>query len=141
MLKAWEHRDHFAPGTNLKAWLFTILRNTIVSHHRRHWRELVSDRAADPQTADETANPERAMAARESLKRLDLLKKEHQEVLTDVAWHGLSYGQAAKRHGVPAGTIKSRVARAREVLAELAGRDEFRYGRRIAKRMAAIDLC
>jgi len=140
MLKAWEHRDQFVPGTNLKAWLFTILRNTIVSHHRRYWRELVTDKAADPQMADETASPESAVSARESLNRLDLLTKEHQEVLTDLGWHGLSYRQLAKRHSVPAGTIKSRVARARDVLAELAGRDELRYGRRIAKRMAAIDV-
>lgn len=48
MLKAWEKRYSFSSGTNLKAWLFAILRNTITSHHRRYWREVVTDSASAP---------------------------------------------------------------------------------------------
>lgn len=125
VLKAWEHRDQFGTGTNLKAWLFTILRNTIVSHHRRHWREVVTDHAGDPQTPDEATNPERAVAARQSLRRLKLLKKEHQEVLTDLGWHGLSYHETARRSGVPEGTIKSRASRARQLLTDFAAGHEM----------------
>jgi RNA polymerase sigma-70 factor, ECF subfamily len=129
-LKAWEKRDHFEPGSNLKAWLFTIIRNAIVSHHRRHWREIVTDQAQDPQAPNEIANPERAVATRQSITRFADLKKEQREALSDLAWDGLSYGDSARRRGVPTGTIKSRVARARQVLTGLIEGDELHYGRR-----------
>jgi len=130
MLKAWEHRHSFVPGTNLKAWLYTILRNTISSHHRRHWREVAADQTACQDLPDANANPEQAVAARQSIERIQLLTQQHKEALTDIGWHGLSYEQSAKRHDVPAGTIKSRVARARVMLTGLTGGDEFHYGRR-----------
>lgn len=129
MLKAWEHRHSFVPGTNQKAWLFAILRNTVTTHHRRHWREVVTD-TADQHLPDGNANPERAVAAKQTIERIQLLTQRHQEALSDIGWHGLSYEQAAKRRHVPAGTIKSRVARAREMLTQLTGGDEFHYGRR-----------
>ena len=128
MLKAWENRHSFVPGTNLKAWLFTILRNTIMSHHRRHWREVVTDGASDENMPDETANPEGAVAAKQSLERIERLTQMYKDVLTDVGWEGLSYRQSAKRHDVPVGTIKSRVARAREMLSQLAGGGELHDG-------------
>lgn len=130
MLKAWEHRHSFVPGTNLKAWLYTILRNTIATHHRRHWRELVTDERACHDLPDGNADPERAIAARQSVERIQLLAQLHQDALIDIGWHGLSYEQSAKRRNVPAGTIKSRVARARVMLTQLTGGDEFHYGHR-----------
>lgn len=129
-LKAWENRHGFEPGSNLKAWLYTIIRNAIVSYHRRHWRELVTDQAQDPQAPHETANPERAVVTKQSMARFAELKKEHQQALSDLAWDGLSYDESAKRRGVPTGTIKSRVARARQVLTELIDGDELHYGHR-----------
>jgi len=121
MLKAWEHRQQFVPGTNLKAWLYTILRNTIVSSRRHKWREHLTPGAGDLNQSDESANPERAVAARQVIRRIELLSEAHQDVLTEVGWEGLSYSQAALRHHVPTGTIKSRVARARTILAQLGG--------------------
>ena len=129
-LKAWENRDGFEPGSNLKAWLFTIIRNAIVSYHRRHWRELISDQAQDPQAPSDRSNPERAVATKQSIARFAHLKKEHRDALSDLAWDGLTYEESAKRRGVPTGTIKSRVARARQVLTELIEGDELYYGRR-----------
>jgi RNA polymerase sigma-70 factor (ECF subfamily) len=137
MLKAWENRHSFAPDTNLKAWLFTILRNTIVSHHRRHWREVVSDKSGQS-VFDESTNPEAAIAARQSLERVQLLAQKHRDVLTDIAWEGLSYRESARRHAVPHGTIRSRVARARAMLMELTGSDGLHYGRRKLSMMTAI---
>lgn len=119
MLKAWEHRHRFVPGTNLKAWLYTILRNTIVSHRRHHWRESLTGEVYDQHTQDDSANPERAVAARQSIRRIEFLKPAYRDALQDLAWEGLSYSQSARRHHVPTGTIKSRVARARTILAEL----------------------
>lgn len=131
MLKAWENRHSFVPGTNLKAWLFTILRNTIVSHHRHHWREVITDNAAEQHLADGNTNPERAVAAKQSIEQIQFLRQPHQDALIDIGWHGLSYNQSAKRHQVPPGTVKSRVARAREMLTQLTGGDEFHYGRNV----------
>jgi len=130
MLKARENRQSFVPRTNLKAWLFAILRNTIVSHHRRHWREVVTDKTGDQHLSDESANPERAVSAKQSIERMQILTQLHNDALTDVGWEGLSYRQSAKRHNVPLGTIKSRVARAREMLTQLSGDDDFHYGHR-----------
>jgi RNA polymerase sigma-70 factor, ECF subfamily len=137
-LKAWENRDGFQAGSNLKAWLFTIIRNGIVSYHRRHWRELVTDQAQDPQAPNDTANPERAVATKQSISRFAKLKQAHQEALSDLAWDGLSYEESAKRRGVPTGTIKSRVARAREVLAELIEGGDRDFGRGAAQRIAPM---
>jgi len=136
-LKAWENRDRFEPGSNLKAWLFTIIRNGIVSYHRRHWREVVTDQARDPQAPIETAIPERALTTKQSIAHLELLNNDHQNALSDLAWDGLSYQQSAKRRGVPTGTIKSRVARARQVLTDLIEGDELHYGRRSASAVAS----
>lgn len=129
MLKAWEHRHSFVPGTNLKAWLYTILRNSVSTHHRRHWREVVVDETTCQDLPDGNANPEQAVAARQSIERIQLLSQLHSDALTDIGWHGLSYEQSAKRRKVPAGTIKSRVARARVMLTGLTGGDAFHYGR------------
>ncbi len=128
ILKAWEYRHQFAPGTNLKAWLYTILRNTIVSHRRHYWRESLMAEADDQNRHDASANPENAVAARQVIRRIKLLKQDHRDVLTDTGWEGLSYSESARRRHVPTGTIKSRVARARTILAQLTGGGEHSYG-------------
>ena len=140
MLKAWENRHQFVPGTNLKAWLYTILRNTIVSHRRHYWRERLTDQV-DQERQDDSANPEQAVAARQSIRRIGLLKQAHQDVLKDLGWDGLSYSQSAARHHVPTGTIKSRVARARTILAQLTGGAEVSHGGMIPHGEACLGLC
>lgn len=134
VLKAWENRHRFVPGSNLKAWLFAILRNTVISHHRRHWREVVTDRAANPNVPDETANPERSAEISKAFDRFALLKEDQQQLLMDLAWHGRSYSQTAKARAIAAGTVKSRVARARRLLTALGERDELRYGHPVSIR-------
>jgi RNA polymerase sigma-70 factor, ECF subfamily len=129
MLKAWENRHSFVPGTNLKAWLYTILRNSFISHHRRYWREVVTEEPGDLSLSDGSANPEHAVAAKQTIDHIQLLTQRHKDALIDIGWHGLSYAQSAKLRKVPVGTIKSRVARARQTLSQLAGGDEFHYGR------------
>ena len=125
LLKAWENRDRIIPGSNLKAWLFTVIRNSIVTYHRRHWRETLVE-SGDPDQRDNTANPERAFAVRQAFDHLDLLTAEHRQVLIDSAWHGFAYKEMAGRHGVPTGTIKSRISRARKALSRMVDPDELK---------------
>lgn len=125
LLKAWENRDRIIPGSNLKAWLFTVIRNSIVTWHRRHWRETLVE-SGDAERPDDKANPERAFAVRQAFDRLDLLTDEHRQVLIDSAWHGFAYREMASRHRVPTGTIKSRISRARKALSRIVDPNELK---------------
>jgi RNA polymerase sigma-70 factor (ECF subfamily) len=116
LVNAWRARERFEPGSNMKAWLFTIVRNEFYSHARRAWRETHYDAAqseAVPSAPDEQhwsmdlADTERAMRT---------LTDTQREALILVAAGGVSYEEAAKICGVAIGTVKSRVARARASL-------------------------
>jgi RNA polymerase sigma-70 factor, ECF subfamily len=119
LLKAWSHRDKFEAGTNLKAWLFTILRNTFFSEFRKKRREVQD---VDGQAAARLTSPA------EQLGHLDLadfqralrqLSPDQREALLLVGAEGLSYDEAAKISGCAVGTVKSRVNRARAKLADV----------------------
>jgi len=113
MLKAWRARDRFQAGTNMRAWTYTILRNLFVSGTRRarfhgEWDDRVADRVlAQAPTQDgrlELADLRRA---------LDELPRPQREALMLVGAGGFAYEEVASITGVPVGTVKSRVARAR----------------------------
>ena len=116
LIKAWSHRDKFETGTNLRAWLFTILRNTYYTAVVRRRREV---RDADDQHARSlTTAPtqEWGLAIHALQAALDQLPPEHREALILVGAAGLSYEEAAEICGCALGTIKSRVNRARNRL-------------------------
>lgn len=116
LLKAWNARESFKPGTNLKAWAFTILRNQFYSIKRRSWRAT----SLEPQVAEQTivanSNPEQSVHLNELRRGLDMLKDDQREALILVGASGLSYEEAAEICDVAVGTIKSRVSRARKAL-------------------------
>jgi len=116
LAKAWRARDRFEPGTNLKAWLFTILRNEFYSHVRRDWRNA----QWDPEKGDRIAAPAGAqdwsMELSDTARALRLLPEAQREALILVAAGGFTYDAAATICGERLGTIKSRVARARIAL-------------------------
>ncbi|SDO75534.1 RNA polymerase sigma-70 factor, ECF subfamily [Lutimaribacter pacificus] len=122
--KAWRNVDKFTPGTNLRAWLFTILRNTYYSNRRKMKREV-----ADPegvfvgQLSAKPAHDGRLQLA-EFRKAFAQLPDEQREALVLVGAGGFSYAEAAEMCGCAVGTIKSRASRARERLAELMGLSE-----------------
>ena len=121
LLKAWNHIDSFQEGTNLRAWLFTILRNTYFSECRRRRRE-VEDR--DGKKADELAvhpGQQGHLDMQDFRKALNLLPPDQREALVLVGAAGFSYEEAAAVSGCAVGTIKSRVNRARSKLTELLG--------------------
>lgn len=137
LMKAWQHRHDLTPDCNLKAWLFAVIRNTIISHHRRQWREVVTENAIERHAKDETANPEHAVVVKDIYRKFDLLSETHRQALVEIAWAGLSYGEAAELRGIAVGTMKSRVSRARQLLAIISGSDEFREPHEAKRHRAA----
>ena len=116
MLKAWKSRDKFKPGSNLKAWTFTILRNQFYSIKRRSWRATSLDQEVAEQTIMATADQEKSVQLNELRRGLDSLKEDQREALILVGASGLSYEEAAEICNCAVGTIKSRVSRARKAL-------------------------
>lgn len=119
LLKAWAHRDKFEIGTNLKAWLFTILRNTYFSDIRKRRRELqdVEGQAA----AQLVSLPEQNghVDLDDFRKALTNLSADQREALLLVGAEGYSYEEAAAIAGCAVGTVKSRVNRARVHLTQI----------------------
>ena len=124
IVRAWGAIDRFERGTNLGAWLFTILRNLYHSEHRKKKRE-VEDPEGSYAARLRTAPDQQSHLDFEDLRQaLARLSPNQREALLLVAAEGVSYEEAAAICGVPEGTIKSRINRARLRLAELLGHDE-----------------
>ena len=119
LLKAWGNSDKFEPGTSLRAWLFTILRNTYYSLYRKRGREVQDSEGTYAERMATHGNQESHLDLADFRKALAKLPEEQREVLIMVGATGLSYEEAADICGVAIGTIKSRVNRARTKLAEL----------------------
>jgi RNA polymerase sigma-70 factor (ECF subfamily) len=119
LLRALSRMDQFERGTNLNAWLFTILRNLFHTEYRKRRREV-----EDP----DNAHAARLAVRPEQGSRLEFedfraalakLTPDQREALLLVGAQGMSYEETAAVCGVAVGTIKSRVNRARARLAEL----------------------
>jgi len=119
LVRALAKIDQFEPGTNMGAWLFTILRNIFYGQCRRAKREI-----EDPDgsyAARLWAPPEQHARCdvQDMLRALGKLPADQREALLLIVAEGLSYEEAARICGVAVGTIKSRVSRGRVRLAEL----------------------
>jgi RNA polymerase sigma-70 factor, ECF subfamily len=124
IMRAWKNIDRFEPGTNLNAWLFTILRNLFHSEYRKRRRE-VEDQDGSYAASLKVA-PEQVAKLDFQDMRTALAKLSHdqREALLLVGAEGLPYEEAARICGVAVGTIKSRVNRARIHLAQILGIDD-----------------
>jgi RNA polymerase sigma-70 factor (ECF subfamily) len=116
LVKAWQSRDTFELGTNLKAWLFTILRNQFYSDRRRAWRQAPWDQDAAERLPGTSQDQNWAADLSDTVRALRLLPDEQREALILVGAGGFSYLDAAKIVKCNVGTVKSRVARARKAL-------------------------
>jgi RNA polymerase sigma-70 factor (ECF subfamily) len=119
LLRALANIDSFQPGTNMSAWLFTILRNLFRSEYRKRRREVED---ADGSYADTLkSQPEQTsrIEFEEFRTALDKLPEDQREALILVGASGFSYEEAAEICGCAVGTIKSRVNRARTRLSNL----------------------
>ena len=121
LLKACKNIHTFEEGTNLKAWLFTILRNAYFSEHRRLRREVEDADGIYAAQAAVHPNQPGHMDMQEFQAALARLPDDQKEALVLVGAAGFSYEEAAEISGCAVGTIKSRVNRARTKLAELLG--------------------
>jgi RNA polymerase sigma-70 factor (ECF subfamily) len=118
LMKAWSNMDAYTEGTNLRAWLFTILRNTFYSNYRKRSREVEDDGTYASRLAVH-APQDGHMDLSDFKIALAKLPADQREALILVGASGFSYEEASEICGCALGTIKSRINRARVRLAEL----------------------
>jgi RNA polymerase sigma-70 factor (ECF subfamily) len=121
LVRAWSYADSFQPGTNFRAWVITILRNTYFTAYRKQAREVQDSDGfyAEQRTVD--GDQEIKLEVKDMQKALSKLPHDYREILLLVGIAEVSYEEAAEICGVPIGTIKSRLNRARAKLAENLG--------------------
>lgn len=119
LMKAWKHQDSFQPGTNLRAWLFTILRNEFYSQLRKTKREVEDVDELYSGRMSVVGAQDGHLEMTELRNALTKLPEDQREAIILVGASGFSYEEAAVICNVAVGTIKSRVNRARSKLAHL----------------------
>jgi len=125
MLKAYRSWHQYRPGTNVRAWLLTILRHTFINEYRKR-RKIVAEldvseiEAWTVFPAVQDVDPEGrffdSIVDEEVLRAIDALPDEFRETLTLSDVEGLTYAEIAEITEVPVGTVKSRLFRARQAL-------------------------
>ncbi len=116
LAKAWQCRDSFTMGTNMKAWAFMILRNQFYSDMRRAWRNVQLDQEAAERTLLASDDPNAPIELNELRMALASLPVDQREAVILVGAGGMSYEEAAEICDCAVGTVKSRVSRARDAL-------------------------
>src|ERR1700744_5984493 len=119
LLRALANIDSFQPGSNLPAWLFTILRNLFRSDYRKRRREVEDADGSYAATLKTQPGQNTHLEFEEFRVALDKLPQDQREALILVGASGFSYEDAAAICGCAVGTIKSRVNRARSKLSAL----------------------
>ena len=119
LVKAWDKHESFQPGTNLKAWLFTILRNEFYSQMRKRGREVQDSDGI--MTARLAVHPAQhgQLDLKDFRAALEQLPEDQREAIILIGASGFSYEEAAEICNCAVGTIKSRVSRARTRLQDI----------------------
>ncbi len=119
VVKAWTNIDKFTVGTNMRAWLFTILRNTFYSERRKAKREVADVDGAMTERMSVKPAHDGHLALTDFRRAFEQLPAEQREALILVGAQGFAYEEAAKMCNCAVGTVKSRANRGRKRLAEL----------------------
>jgi RNA polymerase sigma-70 factor, ECF subfamily len=119
LMKAWKYHESFTAGTNMKAWLYTILRNEFYTQLRKRKREVEDADGLHSNKVAVQGEQEGHLDMADLTAALSKLPEDQREAIVLVGASGFSYEEAAKICGCAVGTIKSRVNRARNKLAEL----------------------
>jgi RNA polymerase sigma-70 factor (ECF subfamily) len=125
LLRAISKSHLWEEGTDIRAWLFTIMHNQHVNSVRRALREDATvnvEQASSTLVA--TSDPTGSCQLRELERALGHLSEGQRQVVLLVGLEGMTYDEAAKILGVPIGTVRSRLGRAREALRQLLGMEE-----------------
>lgn len=129
-LQAWKSFGQFKPGTNCRAWLFTILFHTL-HHYRRKWLNGRMIKEPD-EVLDQAASPGPPIpdhiTDEEMLAALAEVPQEYRAVVLLVDVEEFSYKEAAGIVGVPIGTVMSRLSRGRRLLRERLAAMASAYG-------------
>jgi len=121
-LRAWRSFHTYTPGTNLKAWLFRILRNLNIDRHRAHSRScsVTGDSNADHWVFVSQDTPESLVGGRlieaDLQRALKALSEQFRPCVVLVDIRGKSYRDVANTLGVPVGTVMSRLNRSRAII-------------------------
>jgi RNA polymerase sigma-70 factor (ECF subfamily) len=122
LLRAITKQHLFQPGTNLRAWLFTLLHNQYVNDVRRSANQGISVDVADAsRDLVAVANSSAPRQLRELDEAIAKLSIEQRQVLLMVGLEGMAYEEVATILMVPIGTVRSRLSRARSALRQLMG--------------------
>ncbi len=119
LVRAWGKMDRFEAGTNLHAWLFTILRHVFYSDRRKRVREVEDADGSYASRLTTVPNQHARLDLEDFHQALMKLSPDQREALILVGIEGFTYEEAAEIAGCVVGTIKSRVNRARTRLAAL----------------------
>jgi RNA polymerase sigma-70 factor (ECF subfamily) len=127
LTRAIQKEHLWEPGSDLRAWLFTIMHNQNVNQIRRLMRDNATVELHEcSQSLVATTDPTGSRQLRELERALGQVLQDQREVILLVGLEGMSYEQAAAILNVPVGTIRSRLSRGREALRKLMGMEERR---------------
>jgi RNA polymerase sigma-70 factor, ECF subfamily len=124
LVRAIAKQHLWEPGTNLRAWLFTILHNQHVNDVRRSAREGISVELTEAPQLTLQSNAIDSLQLRDLKRAMDKLAPEQRQVILLVGLEGLAYEEVAVILGVPVGTVRSRLSRGRDQLRQLMGVEE-----------------
>jgi RNA polymerase sigma-70 factor (ECF subfamily) len=116
LARAWEARRTFQIGTNLKAWLFTILRNQFYSERRRTYRYAPWDDTLAQSLSGPSGEQQWAVELSDLMRAFARLQPEQREAVILIGVGGFTYDDAAHIANCPVGTMKSRACRGRRAL-------------------------
>lgn len=116
LLKAWAARSSFAQGTNMGAWMRTILRNHFFSQRRRARFQAEYDEAAAEQQLAQPPTQGASLELQELARALDRLPETQREAVLLAGLDALDYEEVAQRTATSLGTVKSRISRGRAAL-------------------------
>lgn len=119
IMKAWAKQDSYSMGTNMKAWLFTILRNEFYSKKRKDGREVFDEDGYITENFATLPTQLGVLDLQDFQAALDKLPYDQKEAIVLIGASGFSYEETAVICNCAVGTIKSRVSRARVKLQEI----------------------
>jgi RNA polymerase sigma-70 factor (ECF subfamily) len=142
-MKALRFCDGYQEGTNMKGWLVSIAKNTYINRFKKKGKsvEVSVESIADPvdyadyiDTEDLDRKPDATAFSEELVSAIESLDLDYKNIAILVDVYGYNYKEVAEMKGMPEGTIKSRLFRARGILREKLAEKASTYGLRYVKR-------